>query len=490
MVLWWAFAACMALLVGVCLLGTGGALVYSMDDPYIHLALARTIQAGSYGINPGEWASPSSSIVWPFLLAPWPPALFELAPLLINLMCAAGLVWVLRQVLRGPLLSERQQPWVALLVGFGLNLFGLVMLGMEHTLQLLLVCFMAWRLTQARFDAWFYVAMAVAPLVRYELLCITGPVALYLWRAHGERWRPALALLATVAVVGAFSGFLHSKGLPWLPSSVLAKTADHNIRQNFTRNPSFYLLLWWLHHAYARRRTAFWCLAVLPLAGFMLAGRSGWFGRYEAFMATWLAVLALQALQTEPLPTWQAPRWWQPQWLTRSPQRFALVLALAFPALWYYTLVTPLGCMNIARQQVLMAELVRRLGQPVAVNDLGLVALRSGQRVLDLWGLGSPKVLALRLARTQPPEVWMDEITRREQVHYAFVYEKWFPTHPAHWLKVGELRLNVLPVSVPSPTVALFATTPGAVLPLRAVLLQLSADPSRAALIRVLPDSR
>ncbi|MBD0271632.1 MAG: hypothetical protein ICV73_06845, partial [Acetobacteraceae bacterium] len=49
---------------------TGGHLGYTLDDPYIHLALAEQIARGHYGINPGEVTAPSSSVLWPFLLLP------------------------------------------------------------------------------------------------------------------------------------------------------------------------------------------------------------------------------------------------------------------------------------------------------------------------------------------------------------------------------------------------------------------------------------
>src|ERR1700757_2773135 len=44
---------------------------FALDDPYIHLALAKSIGQGFYGINPGDPASPSSSILWPLLLVPF-----------------------------------------------------------------------------------------------------------------------------------------------------------------------------------------------------------------------------------------------------------------------------------------------------------------------------------------------------------------------------------------------------------------------------------
>ena len=44
---------------------TGGTFVYAQDDPYIHLALARTLaQSGVWGIRPDEFACASSSPLW------------------------------------------------------------------------------------------------------------------------------------------------------------------------------------------------------------------------------------------------------------------------------------------------------------------------------------------------------------------------------------------------------------------------------------------
>jgi len=38
---------------------------YSLDDPYIHLALAENMARGHFGVNLGEASNPSSSIIWP-----------------------------------------------------------------------------------------------------------------------------------------------------------------------------------------------------------------------------------------------------------------------------------------------------------------------------------------------------------------------------------------------------------------------------------------
>jgi hypothetical protein len=478
-------AGCLLALVFASIFVADGTLIYSLDDPYIHLALAKTIQQGSYGINVSEWSSPSSSVIWPFMMALWPTHMLEIAPLIVNAVFCLLTVMILREVLRGPLVPERYQVLATIVLAFGLNTFGLVMTGMEHSLQLLLAVFVAWRLTTNKLDWLFYLALVLMPLVRYECMALTAPVAAYLLFTQGKI-KPSIAVAASVAGLVAFSFFLHSKGLPWLPTSVMAKNADRMIWLNLILNPAFYVLLWWLNHAYKEERLKFWLWFALPLAAFLLVGRSGWFGRYEAFMVGWLAVFALYKAQTVTLPPPKKPTQRTP--LERT-QTFFKRLALAFPALWLCTVLSPWASANIARQQVVMAEIARQVGKPVAVNDLGLVALRSGQFVLDLWGLGSVEALNLRLYGTKPIDVWMDELVQAKHVPYAFIYESpiWFPKRPASWVKVGELVLNVQQIIVGSTKVALFATTPEAAPALREVLVRMKADPKVLAQIDIMP---
>src|SRR6476619_2261761 len=67
-----------------------GKLGYTLDDPYIHLALAERIALGHYGINLGEVTAPSSSILWPFLLLPGVGTAWHVwLPLGISLACSA-----------------------------------------------------------------------------------------------------------------------------------------------------------------------------------------------------------------------------------------------------------------------------------------------------------------------------------------------------------------------------------------------------------------
>src|SRR5687768_15402526 len=64
-----AYATASGLVLLIILIQNSGGFSYSLDDPYIHLALSENLLRGHYGINPMEFSAPSSSIGYPFLLS-------------------------------------------------------------------------------------------------------------------------------------------------------------------------------------------------------------------------------------------------------------------------------------------------------------------------------------------------------------------------------------------------------------------------------------
>ena len=145
-----------------------GFFVYTLDDPYIHMALAEQIIEGHYGVNAGEFSAPSSSILWPFLIAPF--AFFEYFPLLVNSASAMLTVFVFFQILNLSfgISDERIKAifisLLLILLILGTNTIGLIFTGMEHALQLLLVTAVALGLIvekeKNKVEPWFLVALA------------------------------------------------------------------------------------------------------------------------------------------------------------------------------------------------------------------------------------------------------------------------------------------------------------------------------------------
>lgn len=205
---------------------TDGHLVYTLDDPYIQLALSENIAHGHYGINAGEASSPSSSIIWPVLLLPFVGTRIHFVmPLVWNVLFGTLSAWLIGwSITRWPhLLAKRtkifmvQQTVIAFLLIMAASLVAIAFVGMEHGLEILLALSCAYGFTEAlagrRLPTWCVVAAAAGALIRYEVIDIT--VAMIVLLAGLRRWRSALVLLLATAIpLVGFSLFLHHLGLP------------------------------------------------------------------------------------------------------------------------------------------------------------------------------------------------------------------------------------------------------------------------------------
>lgn len=472
------------LLLGLTLLTTGGRFAYPLDDPYIHLALAENLAHLHYGLHPTEYAAPSSSILWPFLLAPLSvlPG-FALAPLGIGAGCCVATVLVIRRCLED-VVDRRLSLPLAMWMAACLNIYGLPFTGMEHSLQVLLAAWVAQGVLRDRPTLTTWMALLLLPAVRYEGLAITVPVLA--WFLAGGRHRRAAAGvgLGVTLIVAGFSVFLRGLGLGVLPSSVLVKHSGASggvvgalkgtilgFIENMWAAPTLTIVLLvaaslCLVRGAVRRRLV---LLGAPLLLHLVAGREGWFGRYEVYIALYASLLAAVPL----LRTGHALG-------VRAPLTLAAVLLLGTTALWRNTPLTPLGARNIADQQLEMGRFVRdHLKAPVAVNDLGAVSFFSPEYVLDLYGLGSYEAAGYRKAGV-PSREWAPALMEARGVRFALLYDAWFPDRPADWIRVGELVLPGVKITPAYPRVALYGAGPEAATTLRSALEEyVAAHPDR-----------
>ena len=140
----------------IILILNSGLMVYTLDDSYIHLALAENIIKGHYGVNLQEYSSPSSSILWPFYsLAPFSGFSFGYyVPLIFNVCSATGtlfIFWLIIKLISFPDNSSNQKIdktvtlFIILLI-IATNLIGLIFTGMEHSLQVFVTVLIIWGL--------------------------------------------------------------------------------------------------------------------------------------------------------------------------------------------------------------------------------------------------------------------------------------------------------------------------------------------------------
>lgn len=433
-----------------------GHFVYALDDAYIHLAMAENLAHGHYGINPAEYSSPSSSLLWPFLLIPFAGTSFHVyTPLVWNLLFGASAAFLLGWVIeRWPPQADRtghmgflQKLTTAMLLMFAANLFSLTMVGMEHVLQVLLSICCAIAIVEVlsgrEVPLWCLLAAGLAPSVRYEGVGLTLAVAVAL--AARRRWTAALALFSISLVpLIAFSAFLTSRGMPALPMSVLSKGGVYNggtamyrmylqlrtnIYQTLVQPNHFAVAVFFCMFAALAwkekdrvRRYVFGAAAFLALMQ-CLVGRFGWFNRYEVYAVIFLLLVALRVLAERP------------------PFTFAFytlaLLACAGPYIAGTSQVVR-ASLDIYRQQYQMHRFLTQYfdGSSYAVNDLGLASYqrRPGTYVLDVYGLGSVEALQAR----DKSAAWMDHAVRVHGASLAILYPDWFHI-PGSWTSVARL---------------------------------------------------
>jgi len=465
----------------VCLLvATHGHFVYALEAPYTHLALAEQIAQGNYGLDASESAAPSSSILYPFLLAGLRPlglgAMLPLAINFISTLAAGGFVVLLSRELG---IQLRNIAWprlflVTATVAIALNLPGLALTGMEHSLHVAIT--IAYMLGLVRFvergrcDWWWFACAMLLPAIRFEagnMLVATTLIFLVL-----QRYAFALVTILTgCALAIAYLAFLRSLDLPPLPSSVLARsewakmvvvyhsnvfkiieTIAHNFYANLNTFGAAQMLggvalgVAWLGGAgnatalsprapvrsHQIRLVTLGVMIFITLSQ-LAGGKLGWVPpRYDAYVLA-LNLCGIAIIYRDTVNAWCGHATWQ------RVSAICAVFLLIFAGYVAQSLFIP----GMARKEYqgpfqlhrFVTEFYRA---PVAIDQLGYVNFDNPDYVLDLSGLGS------ETARTERAQAhssdWMDGLLAKHDVGLALIDPASDPNVPAEWVMVGDLR--------------------------------------------------
>jgi hypothetical protein len=452
---------------------------YTLDDAYIHLSLAENISEKHYGVNPGEFSAPASSIAWPFILSLFPSSgTGQYMPLIINIIISIVIIIIMFSVILNILDSYEKSNrffivnmMVILLIIAG-NIAGLVFTGMEHSLQLLFSLLLIRELfyEQKTKTVSFYLVLALicGPLVRYENLALSLPVLFYiLKRGHVKAF--LFSSVALIGLIGGFSAFLSYLGLGLFPSSVIVKSEPValggsviSLAGNFLRNILlnrqgmllFGILLGLIYTSVNRRlnyseRLFAKCITAAVLLH-LIIGRFDGYQRYEIyiwissllvilyFYRSWLVILL--------------------NWKSGIPGLALLCLFASLTCTPYIgTLFTiPQASYNIYSQHYQMHRFVSDyMPVNVAVNDLGWICYQNDNYVLDLWGLASKEALSYRRQKANPD--WMVNLTKEHNVKIVMIYKEWFPSIPENWIPLGVLYLDQKRITPAFSNVTFFA---------------------------------
>jgi hypothetical protein len=479
---------------------TGGTFVYAQDDPYIHLTLARTLaEHGVWGIRPTEFASASSSPLWTVLLA----ASWKLGvrvvwwPLLVNVVAGVGLIAVIDRLLAPHLNAARRAMALAVIV-LAAPLPTLALIGLEHTLQVLLVLGFVWAVARivagdaaaSAPQACLLAALLVA--TRYEGLFVVAAAGLVLLQRRRTATAVAIGVAASAPVLVA-GLYFSAHGAPFLPNSVLMKSLPGRFATVGTGIAA--LLGDWMSVASLFSRPAELALTIVVLLvlaiswnppdrwrrsmsiGFIFIVtvlchaafvKLAWFFRYEAYLVV-LGLVALTMLATDPDVSARLRTF-----MSGNVAAAVLLGLLAFPLATRALsalVMTPLAMQSVFDQQYQMAMFFRGAypDDAVALNDIGAVGWYSSSRLVDVYGLATQEVADAKRRGPWNASV-LESIAARRGVRAVAMYERVFaPIIPRPWTLVGEWTMPHN-VGVSEETVGFFAPRSEDVSRLRAAL--------------------
>ena len=485
-------------LIAMTLMKTGGVWEYALDDVYIHLAMSEQLWNGGYGVNAGEYASASSSVLYSYLLAPFTPFGFHTYwPLVIGLIMLVGsaVLWarVLKVAAEGASVAMQ---WALLALAIlGPAFLGwpaMALIGMEHMLHVMVTLMVLIGLLDfardGRISILLLLGIALNPVVRFEGMALALCACAVVF--FGGRRLAAFALLAAAALpLAAHFMLMNNLGLDMLPNSVNAKAAITGGGEGLTEvtswtkakfallitlsSPSGRMLLVTLGVAlfalvlarkYVTGKYRLIGIAlVLSVAAHAFLGQAIWFYRYEVYVWTF-AVGAGAVLLSR-------VRFADARMGKMIPALFVLAVLYGgahYPPVAYNYI--PSGGAAIYAQQRQMSHFVEdHWKAPVAVNDLGHVAYRNPNYVLDLWGLANADALESRLRGSDP--MWADKLAQKYDVKAVLIYKGWLGKNiPPNWIEVAQLRLQIPLATLGSDVVSIYATVPESVAPLQIAL--------------------
>jgi len=462
---------------------TVGRFVYPLDDPYIHMAMAKNLSRhGVWGVTRHGFTSASSSPLWTltialvyFIVGP-----AEIAPLLLCLVGGLLLLVVTDRLLRehglGPAARAATLCGLVLLVPLPAVLFT----GQEHVLQTTLSLAFVWTaaaVVSRKRPLWLLAMLAaILTATRYEglFLVLIAILLLALRRRYGAGVVVAAAGLLPVAAYGVVSVL---KGWFFLPNAVLMKAAISHQAVRLARSTlgtaEFWKTfaniagLWGLKRIVTtphllvlvllvllllvlrlRRKRSLWESDTVLGASFLAAtylhmhfAQPGPLHRYEAYPIA-IGVVAVATLLHSLRPGCSRT------WFRAAGVATGLAAAVMIRAGGTVIAQVPQAGRNISEQQYQMGLFLQHFypDQPVAANDIGAINWLADIRCFDVWGLGTMQVARCKACGSLSPEM-LATMADSAGVRIAIIYEDWLRLTgtgavPAQWTKVGSWRLR------------------------------------------------
>jgi len=469
--------AIIAVLLNASLIYTHGHLVYALDDPYIHMAMAKNFaQHGVWGVTKYEFSSSSSSLLYPLLLF----VIFflfgvnEAVPLVLNVVFATLTTYLIYILLKQYKFPSIYNFIVLLSIIFFTPFPAIIFTGMEHMLHTLITIFFAYLsakiLSKERSDlnkefSLLLILAPFLPMTRYEGLFLVMAVStLFIMR---KRLFESFLLISLSLVPIVIYGLISiSNGWYFFPNSILIKnnipvissvgiwnfiylfitriSESHILILIFTASILF-ILKFIRSNTLWREQTILLFIFITTAFLHMLFAKTGWFYRYEAYLIAFgIFTIALEVREYLPEKL-LFDKYLIPKYIAIILLIFLFISPFAIRG-YVSSIITPLATKNIYEQQYQMALFLKEFyqGETVAANDIGTINFIADIKCLDLKGLGSLEVAKAKRESSYNTE-YIYKLAKNEDVKIAIVYDHWFESYgglPPQWIKVGEWKIS------------------------------------------------
>ncbi|MFX1503120.1 MAG: hypothetical protein ACFFDH_19325 [Promethearchaeota archaeon] len=483
-----------------------GHLIYTLDDVYIHMAIAKNFsQYGVWGVSKKEFSSSSSSLLYSLLLS----LIFlfgpnEFAPLIINLIFANLILYIIYYILKIRYNIPSYAVFICLiLIIFFLPLPFLVFTGMEHTIQIfvdiIFVYFAINLLSDENIrrkkviakhegeisfleDKYFFILAPLVTMVRFEGMFFIIVISFLFLLRKNIYYSMLVALLGFLPII-IFGIISLYNGWFFLPNSVILKanTIDLTLSGILKLFSSFvdelidnYHIIILLIGAfsiilirYIKKRKAWnessimafiflWVTFLhILLIGATLKNQN--LSRYEGYIIA-LGIILLFLSMKDSIPKSFSLELVKNYLLeikhNFKANYFQVISTGLFIFLFFWIFVprsyslirdTPQASNNIYEQQYQMGLFLEKYyeGDCIAVNDIGAIDYLADIEVLDLRGLGSDEV-AKAIQEDNLNTEFVYETAKKMDCKIAIIYEDKDYGYgiPDEWIKAGEWKIK------------------------------------------------
>ncbi len=443
-----------------------GSFVYTLDDAYIHMAMAKNLAVhGVWGITKQGFSSATSSPTWTIILGITYKILGVglTTPLLLNIVLSIILLACLSIIFRTYAFNQRYQFLSLTAIMLAIPLPLLVFHGMEHVLHIILTVILVYscisHMSGSKKEYLILASGSLFLITRYEgvfLLIVLAAVLLF----RNERALSVKLLAVSFIPVMLYGLISLNQDYYPVPNALLLKNSQITGIGPLSDPVAFITSI-------PKRILAIPLLPVLMLSSILFTSyqgkKNGFQSESSAYGIIFIATGILHAL-------------FVPFSISFRYEGYLIALGMLtcliqskgivekyikdlyiWIILWIFILAVvsvrflliymiPLTSHNTYEQHIQMAGFIKEhySGQAIALNDIGAVNYYADFKCVDLFGLADIDVAQSRMAGTYDTQS-IERIADERDVKIAIVYSGWFDDFgglPDKWVNVGNWTIK------------------------------------------------